>query len=222
MANTVVHYGPLYTFRNVTNRHRFRFGTPTVIVQPNNDVADSSNFKNYGTVGGYGGGQKLFFNNTALQMSGSEHSPAQASTLGCGHGNCGPMNNTFSRNNILHIKKTGNDSVRVSASGGTNIGNPVNSFANELYNGGLSGISTIPNGVVGAPTYKVNHGPMSIPALGGGGEGNYQLAAASLGLAAGVVVPNFTDASSHQPSVGLPDIGAHQNGAAAMKFGITA
>ena len=214
IATTVAHFGPVYVFRNVINRLRYRYN-----VEPDLDARPVA-FKNYGAVNGYGNGRKYHLHNTLLQTPGDQFNPVQDFPLGPGDGNDGGENtgqgmaNSISRNNIYHVRRTNYWSV---LTGGSSVGG--NHFAFDMYNGRLENPPR-ENMIAGTPTYVAGHGWSSIPALGGGGTGNYQLASGT-GLDAGTSLPNFNDVSSHQPAQGAaPDVGAHEAGTAAMKFGI--
>jgi len=65
------------------------------------------------------------------------------------------------------------------------------------------------NGLVGTPIYAPGHGWTNEAG------GNYQLDSTSPGYNRGVRIPNFNDAFSGS----APDMGAHESGTPAMKFG---
>jgi len=79
----------------------------------------------------------------------------------------------------------------------------------DMYNG-TPGDMNILNGINAAPRYASGNGP--------GASGMYQLAAGSPGYDQGVRIPNFNDGFSGS----APDVGAHEAGSAAMKFGLAA
>ncbi|HWA38658.1 MAG TPA: hypothetical protein VG873_12395, partial [Burkholderiales bacterium] len=141
------------------------------------------------------------FHNTALQATGSGATSGLGAGLGLA-GNTGQaLTNTVSRNNIFHIWKGTWPSISQTSGGN---GNDVNY---DLYNGNLD-LTGEANGVRGTPVYASGHGPAS------GAGGNYQLAPTSPGYGRGLRINNFND------DVAAPDMGAHQSGRPAMRFGI--
>jgi hypothetical protein len=241
---TTVHYGPSYVWRNVFNRIR----TCHAGVEPDADWGNTVAFKyggtkltNPGEV--YGDGKRYIFNNTMLQQPGNTHNPAQNLSLGGSGGvegesdGPGSIRFTTAHNNILHIK----DKVPE--------GYAVMNYSNSEANIGSVFTSNVHNGkwalnLTPELNFKFNAGQLTyqasnwstVPALGG----NYQLSTNSFGRRAGEHVPNFTRDVDHvtsasksgfaavtgqcdgQVNTGCPDAGAHQTGAPAMKFGITA
>jgi hypothetical protein len=121
-------------------------------------------------------------------------------------GTTSPLTNTMSRNNILQVWKSGNDSIRTQGGGG-------NDFNYDLRNGGISAYAGAEaNGIVGTPIYKSGHGWSSEAG------GNYQLDTGSLGYDKGQRLPNFNDAFTGAG----PDVGAHEAGTPAMRLGVNA
>jgi hypothetical protein len=113
------------------------------------------------------------------------------------------MSNTISRNNIFQIWKSWWNSA--DAHGGTN-----DDFDYDLYNGNMVGVGSEPHGIVGVPTYAAGNGPAS------DGGGMYQLDPSSPGYDRGARIPNFNDDFTGA----APDMGAHEAGKPAMKFGV--
>jgi hypothetical protein len=198
IATTVTNSGPIYIFRNVYNRSRMKALKAL-------DSDDRSNFAKSGTQSGYGDGRRYLFHNTTLQatQSGLQY------PLGVGGGiiaagTSSPTTNTMSRNNILHVWKSGWDSIRTQGGGG-------NDFDYDLRNGGISAYAGAEaNGWVGTPIYKAGHGWQSW------GEGNYQLESNSPGYDKALRLPNFNDDFTGAG----PDVGAHEAGTPAMRLGI--
>jgi len=200
IATTVAAWGPVYIFRNVYNHSQMRY-------QAGSETADRGPFFKSGSQDStIGGGRRYVFHNTSLQ-------PMQTGVttgLGAGGGVQGTGNNaltnTVSRNNIYHIFKPNWESI-VQNPGGW--GNDVDY---DMYNGVVSaGTGAEGNGVkVDAPQYQSGNGAVS------GSGGMYQLAPGAPGYGKAVKLPNFNDASA------APDIGAHQSGTPAMKFGVNA
>jgi hypothetical protein len=195
IASTVVGTGPMYIFRNVYNQSRKRYASSA-------DSDDRGPFFKAGTEPDVGNGRRYVFHNTALQTP----NPSGSYPLGAGIGIAGnsgePLTNTVMRNNIFHIWKSGWTSID-QVGGYNNDGNA------DLYNGSMN----LPSGnesagIKGTPTYQSGNGYVS------GSGGMYQLQAGSAGSGSAMRIPNFNDA------YGSPDIGAHQAGTPAMKFGV--
>jgi hypothetical protein len=198
VASTVVHAGPMYIFRNVYNRSR--------MLSKSTLDADSRNlfFKSGDKGTTWGSGRRYVFHNTMLQAP----PPAGTSNpLGGGGGLAGPNSsdklvNTVSRNNIFHIWKSWWPSIDTKGGSG-------NDLDYDLVNGNVTAYSGAePNRVTGTPVYQSGHGWQSEA------NGQYQLAPSSPGYGRGAKIPNFND------GVAAPDLGAHQSGAPAMKFGV--
>jgi Right handed beta helix region len=197
IASTIDSIGPLYIFRNVYDQSRLRYLLST-------DQDDRGPFFKAGTDTSVGNGRRYVFHNTSLQAP----NPSGSFPLGAGSGLHGPggnpLTNTISRNNIYWIWKSGWDSVD-QLSGG--FGNDVDY---DLYNGTINA-----NAGAEAHGLKVT-APTFASGNGSGMSGMYQLAPGTPGYGAGVRISNFNDMYS------TPDIGAHQSGTAAMRFGVSA
>lgn len=198
IASTVVHNGPMYIFRNVYNRSRKLSAVGL-------DQDQRLNFAKSGTEADFGGGRRYVFHNTMLQatQSGLQY-PLGAGGGIIAAGSSSPTTNTMSRNNILHVQKSNNDSIRTQGGSG-------NDFNYDLRNGGISAYAGAEaNGFVGTPIYKAGHGWQSW------GEGNYQLETNSPGYDKGQRLPNFNDGFTGAG----PDVGAHEAGTPAMRLGV--
>jgi hypothetical protein len=196
IATTVVSVGPVYIFRNVYNRSQFYQKLSSL------DQDDRQPFFKSGSDATLGNGRRYVFHNTMLQAV----QAGLAYTLGGGFGMGGTgsaqlVNNTWSKNNIYHLWKDGKGAFYQTGSG--------DQFASDLYNG-TSGDATEMNGISGTPIYAAGNGWVSEAG------GMYQLASNSPGFGKGVRIPNFNDGTA------APDVGAHQSGSAAMKFGVAA
>jgi PKD repeat protein len=238
IATAVSHYGPIYVFRNVTNRARTYHTTAGAngIAEPDDDgVNRLPGIKSAGVSGGWGGGRQYFFNNTLLQQPGTTYAPVQSfGDLGAGGGIVAPssqgLRETWSRNNILDVFRPSAPSIAL-GTGGT----PTNDLNYDLYSGTVPAGSESA-GASGKPVFKSGHGWDAGPRLsvegGAVGLGNFQQDVGSLGLNLGAALPNFTQdidnltlarkSGAETVGSGTPDIGAHESGAAAMKFGIPA
>jgi hypothetical protein len=198
VATTVTNRGPVYVWRNVYNHSR-------QLSERAPDEDDRNTFAKSATGQGFGDGRRYVFHNTLLQAP-----PASGSTLtsGAGLGINGPggqLTNTVTRNNIFHIWKSWWSSV--ASGGGAN-----NDVDYDLYNGKIDVAGGEAHGIVGTPTYLPGHGWAAED------RGLYQLAPGSPGQGKGVPLPNFSDGFAGA----APDMGAHQSGAPAMRFGAKA
>jgi hypothetical protein len=197
IATTVTHAGPAYIFRNVYNRSR-------MMSMKTLDNDERNNAFKSGTTTDYGRGRRYVLHNTLLQATQSGVTNPLGAGGGLSAGGTGALTNTISRNNIYHIWKSWWQSINTA--GGTD-----DDLDYDLRNGSVSataGAET--NGIVGTPIYAPGHGWQSES------NGQYQLAPSSPGYGRGVSLPNFNDAWA------APDMGAHQSGTAAMKFGVSA
>jgi hypothetical protein len=196
VATTVVNTGPAYVFRNVYNRSRELSETA-----PDSD--DRNTFAKSGSDATWGGGRRYVFHNTLLQAP-----PPAGSTLtsGAGSGISGPpfMNNTVTRNNIFHIWKSWWSSIASNGGSGDDVDY-------DLRNGNIDVAGGEAHGIVGTPIYQTGNGWVSEAG------GMYQLAPNSPGYDAGLVIPNFNDGFTGAG----PDMGAHEAGTPAMKFGVS-
>jgi hypothetical protein len=196
IATTATSIGPVYIFRNVWNRSQFKEKISSL------DADDRQPFFKSGGTTELGHGRRYIFHNTMLQAQqpGLQYGLGGGFGLG-GTGSAQLIENTWSRNNIYHQWKEGKGFTYQTGS--------TSSFVADMYNG-HAGDATVTSGIVGKPVYAAGHGWQSEAG------GNYQLASTSPGFGRGVRIPNFND------SAATPDVGAHQSGTAAMKFGIAA
>jgi len=182
--------GPVYIWRNVSGIAR------------KNDIEPWNNVER----GGFlktndGGGKTYVFHNTVLQP---EPPAGVGYPLGCscGLGWGGPMLNTMSRNNILHVYEQGYKSIK------DRNYDPFGDYDYDLYNGRIIATpGAEPNGIKGVPIYDRNNG-----------FGEFALDSSSPGYDAGVIIPNFND---HYNGA-APDIGAHEADSPPMEFGVNA
>ena len=116
------------------------------------------------------------------------------------------VKHTVSRNNILHVRSPRGRSASEAKQ------NVDNDFDYDLYNG-LVPKDQEKHGVRGEPVYDTAAG--FDPATR---TGRFQLAPASPGAGVGQPIPNFSDGYTGA----APDIGAHQRGAPAMRYGVNA
>ena len=196
VASTVDSVGPLYIFRNVWNHNRFYA----------NRAADSDDrqpmFKS-GSSADFNNGRRYLFHNTMLQPM-DDGSQANGGGGGAGVGGTGDsqlVHNTVSMNNIYHIWKANSAVYQVGSD---------NTFQNDMFNGRFD--TAIVGGINATPTYADGNGWKA------GATGQYALKAGTAGFDQGVRINNFND--DFQGAA--PDVGAHEAGAAAMKFGIAA
>jgi len=195
IATTATSVGPVYIFRNVWNRAQMYEKLAL-------DSDDRQPFFKSGGMDSLGHGRRYILHNTMLQarQSGLVNGLGGGFGLG-GTGSTQLIQNTLSRNNIYHQWKDGK--------GFTYQTGTTSSFQFDMYNG-TTGDTTVASGIKATPTYAPGHGWQSEAG------GNYQLAPGTPGVGAGTKIPNFNDDAA------APDVGAHQSGSAAMKFGIAA
>jgi hypothetical protein len=158
-----------------------------------------STFGKSGQKAGYGGGRRYFLHNTLLQPSGG---------AGANEGIKGntnePMTNTISRNNNWNVSSSGGMAIGV-------LGGSENSFDYDLSNGSMTPMSGAElHGFHATPVYASGNGAVS------GSSGMYQLAPSSRGYDTAQRLPNFNDDFLGNG----PDVGAHEAGKPAMKFGV--
>jgi PKD repeat protein len=217
VAGTTVHFGPTYAWRNVFNRLRMCYNAG-----PDVDGGPSGfKFGGLSDVNGYGAGARYLFHNTMLQEApAAPQGNYMMEGVEAPSNDLGSVKQTTTRNNIFHVKRPTDMSI---LAGDRADGSDFNF---DVYNGRLDGAPSpeqdssaeIYKFTEGQLFYKPGHGPSSVPALGGGGIGNYQLGDNSKGIGVGELVPNFSGVASGT----APDAGAHQRGAPAMTFGISA
>jgi hypothetical protein len=203
IANASVTVGPLYVWRNVSNRMG---GMNNPEVGPDREqrgpfIKGGSNNPTMN------GGRAYYFHNTALQPppSGGARYP-----MGAGWGiskQAGTMYNFVSRNNIWQIHKepliNGEPkffSIRADGDKG-----PIDADF-DLYNGQLAnaGRNAERRGFAAKPVYASSE------------PGNFSLKKNSPGYGAAERIPNFNDRYPR------PDVGAHQSGTPPMRFGVEA
>jgi hypothetical protein len=196
IATTATSIGPVYIFRNVWNRSQFKEKISSL------DQDDRQPFFKSGGTSELGHGRRYIFHNTMLQaqQSGLQYGLGGGFGLG-GTGSAQLIENTWSRNNIYHQWKDGKGFTYQTGSS--------SSFVADMYNG-TPGDATVTSGIAAKPVYASGHGWQSEAG------GNYQLDSNSPGFGRGVRIPNFNDGAA------APDVGAHQSGTPAMKFGIAA
>jgi len=198
IATSSTFFGPIYIFRNVYNRSRYNQTVPL-------DSDDRLYFGKSGSVAPYGGGRRYLFHNTLLQATDPSASLPLGAGIGIsGNGTSRPIENTVSRNNIWHIWKSWWTSIETNGGSG-------NDLDYDLYNGVVNAYTGAEaHGIEAEPAYAEGHGWRA------GDTGKYQLAPTSRGFDEGALIPGFNDGF-----VGAaPDIGAHEAGAAEMRFGV--
>jgi len=152
-------------------------------------------FGKSGDNSGYGGGRRYFLHNTLLQNGSGPSAGIKGNTNQ-------PMTNSVSRNNVWHLRSAGNMAIGV-------IGGSVNDFDYDLSNGNMTPYSGAErSGQAGTPVYAEGSGT--------GMSGMYQLSPASRGYDDAARLPNFNDDFTGN----APDMGAHEAGKPAMRFGV--
>lgn len=188
IGNAATSIGPLYIWGNIVARSQS---------QPD---AGGGNFVKMGFAGGeeWMTGHMYLFHNTVFRSD--EWLPTG------GLGGTRIVKHTVARNNILHVRGPQNHSLS------NNRLNLDNSYDYDLYNGQIPP-GCEEHGVRGEPVYAAGSGFDFATKTGA-----FQLAASSLGVAAGEAIPNFSDGFTGKS----PDMGAHQRGAPPMRFGVGA
>jgi hypothetical protein len=188
IGNAATSIGPLYIWRNVVARSQ---------TQPD---AAGGNFIKMGYADGeqWMTGHMYIFHNTVFRSD--EWLPTG------GLGSQRIVKHVVSRNNILHVRGPQNHSLS------NNKLNIDNSYDYDLYSGRIP-VGVEEHGVRGEPIYAAGSGfdPATKSA-------RFQLAPNSPGVAAGEVIPNFSDGYAGK----APDMGAHFRDAAPVRYGVQA
>ena len=192
VATAATSIGPLYVWRNIFNESQESpFGT--------SDEWGRGGFLKVSD--NEGGGKIYVLHNTMLQPPPPE---GQERTLGgspgLGHG--GPMLNTASRNNILHVSGDWSDSIN------DRNHDPAGDYDYDLYSGSIEARD-------GQETHGIHDVPVYDPA---NGEGEFALDPSSPGYDDGLRLFGFND---DYTGAG-PDMGAHEAGTPPMQFGVDA
>ena len=198
IGNAAVTIGPLYVWRNVTNKSEWW------------EDGDRGSFIKMGHAGNGSvmNGYTYVFNNTIFQENGNGcatgigGSPEPGELFGSGR----IVKHCIARNNILEIGRSNVVSISY------NSENRDNSYDYDLYDG-LIPSNSEKNGIKGNPTYVSNAGYNSTTKTG-----NFQLTKDSPGYDAGIVVNNFINNYCGN----APDIGADENGSADFEYGVNA
>jgi hypothetical protein len=192
IANAAVSIGPLYVWRNVSGNSYSPPGSSWDMTHGPFIKMGFADGENWMT------GHMYFFNNTIFQEDNKG-----ASGLG---GGSRIIKHCTTRNNILHVRREDPYSIAVSKT------HEDNDFDYDLTSANCP-----PNhekyGLKGIPHY--------IPGAGfdtGSRTGVFQLAPGSIGIDAGVVIPNFCEMVKGNH----PDLGAHESGTGKLQFGVRA
>jgi hypothetical protein len=154
-------------------------------------------------------GRRYVYHNTMLQAQGEGAKFGLGGARGVmGTGEAQRIRNTVTRNNIWHTWRPFDQ--KWSPWDDNTWSGRDNAFGWDLYNGSPG--SSIRNAINAVPTYAAGSGWKSEAA------GQYQLARGTPGHDQGVPIPNFNDGYSGA----APDVGAHEGGRPAMRFGIAA
>jgi hypothetical protein len=193
--------GPLYVFRNVVN---FTQRAPYPINKFHHGGSffkigcEEENYK-------YAKGKIFIFHNTSLQHSGPWPSMSETGgvTDGLAYSTSGKVqDNIFLRNNILHVRASGNSSIR------DHRHNPTNSFDYDLYNGTVRAApGNEANGIHGIPVYDESND-----------TDEYFPSGSTSGHDDGTIIPNFNCGFGGEG----PDRGAFEKGLPPVTFGINA
>jgi hypothetical protein len=210
IANAATAAGPLYVWRNVSNRMAGMY-------HPGGD-ADKEQRGPFIKAGSNDptavGGRAYYFHNTALQP------PSGRYPLGAGSGirnSGGKLYNFVSRNNIWQIHKEARipGEPKFSSLSADGDGGPLDADF-DVHNGQLTNLVRGAErrgwgpGAAGTPIYATSgNGYPDLAAA----PGNFTLSRRSPGYGAAERLPNFNDLYPR------PDVGAHQSGTPPMQFG---
>lgn len=206
IGNAPTTIGPLYIWKNVTGRS---------YSPPNSKYGEFGAFAKMGTARNrdWMAGYMYFFNNTILQPNGEGSGGLGTRWDKKGKGRT--IKNCVSRNNIFHVRSTKNKKFNSIASGNSGENND---FDYDLLTGDFPQrnkrqLKNQENGING-----------SVPKYEGGAPsfdfdnmiGSFRLDNGSLGVDAGVVIPNFMEAYSGN----APDMGAHERNSPDIRYGV--
>lgn len=207
--------GPLYVFRNVTYVSR-RHGAGAT--NSSLDVEDRGPFNKCGTQNnGAIGGRTFLFHNTVLQPTQSGFANTRGLNGGIMDNGGGPVQNTFSRNNIWTAAYQGQGGRAVAENyTGSGVGC---TYQYDVCNTPLVLLTGVASNIMnGNPAYAAGV-PVAPLAINGGPRAQgYELATTSLGYNGGTVLPNFNDGYNGA----APDAGAYEAGKPLLEFGINA
>jgi hypothetical protein len=192
--------GPVYIFRNTS-----AYELPTTTL--NSRFIKWGGHEPYDIW--YGDGMHYVINNTALQPGtneGCEEGPRNTANSG--------ENWALIKNNICQVPSTANVSVKIAAPDSSTLDVDYNLSNGIVFVG--SSTYTESNGIVGTPSY-LNSSDILWDATSG--VADTRLATTSNGYDDGVAIPNFTDVFNYG---GAPDMGAAENGAGLMVYGVNA
>ena len=192
IANAAVSIGPLYVWRNVSGRSYSPPGSSWDMTHGPMIKMGYANGEEWMT------GHMYFFNNTNFQDDNNG-----AAGLG-GGGRI--IKHCTTRNNILHVRREDRNSIAVSNS------HEVNDFDYDLISADFPP-NHEKNGLKGIPQYVSKAGFDTETRMG-----MFQIAPGSMGIDAGVVIPNFCEMVNGDH----PDIGAHESRTGKIQFGVRA
>jgi len=192
IGNAPVSIGPLYVWRNVSGRS---------YSPPGSEHGEYANFLKMGYSGSedWMTGHMYIFHNTI-------YNPNNEGMAGFG-GDGRIIKDTVTRNNIIHVRTTSNNSIAIDRR------SENNDFDFDLLN------KVVPdgheaNGILGTPSYVTGSG-FDFASM----TGDFRLAADSLGYDSGEIIPNF---NSCNYTGAAPDIGAHEGGWDPLRYGVNA
>ncbi len=194
IANAATSIGPLYIWKNTSNRCYSPSGSKYGVHAP---------FIKMGFAGSidWMTGHMYVFNNTILQPN-----DEGAAGIGTSDNSNRYIKHCQTRNNILHVQSATTNSIAIRSE------NSDNDYDYDLYNKGYpSGNGG--NSIKGTPIYikdaNFNYDKMTA---------DFSLNSNSLGYDAGVIIPNFTDDYEGN----APDMGAFEAGKPPMEYGVKA
>jgi hypothetical protein len=194
IANAATSIGPLYIWKNTSNR---------CYSPPGSYYGQDAPFIKMGFASSidWMTGHMYIFNNTILQPNNEG-----AGGLGTSDNNNRYIKHCQTRNNILHVKTGTTNSISIREE------NTDNDYDYDLYNKGYPSENG-GNAINGTPTY-INGAAFDYNNM----TANFFLTSSSQGYDAGVVIPNFADDYEGN----APDIGAFEAGKPPMEYGVNA
>ena len=207
--------GPLYVYRNITYVGR-RHGAGASNSEL--DIEDRGPFNKCGTQNSAAiAGRTFLFHNTVLQPTQTGFANPRGLNGGTMDNGGGPVQNTFSRNNIWTAAYQGQGGRSIAEYySGSGVGC---TYQFDVCNTGiilLAGVAS--NIITGNPAYAAGVPVAPLPINAGPRAQGYDLATNSVGYNAGTVLPNFNDGF-----IGTaPDAGAYEAGKPLLEFGINA
>ena len=194
IANAATSIGPLYIWKNTSNRCYSPPGSLYGVHAPYIKMGFAGSID-------WMTGHMYIFNNTILQPNGEG-----AGGIGTSDNSNRYVKHCQTRNNILNVQESAVNSISIRSE------NSDNDFDYDLYSGGYPGENG-GNAINGTPIY-IKDANFNFEEK----TADFSLNSLSLGYDAGEVIPNFTDNFEGA----APDMGAFEAGKSPMEYGVKA